>query len=115
MTQSTNFVDVYPVQWRDDQVILIDQTRLPLEYKEVAIADYEAMGHAIKSMVVRGAPAIGVAAAYGMYLGARRIQTTELREFVAQLEFVADQLRQTRPTAVNLFWAIDQMLNVAYH
>ena len=113
-TQSSNFTDVYPVQWQDDQVILIDQTRLPLEYEQVAIADYEGMCHAIKSMVVRGAPAIGVAAAYGMYLGARPIQTGELREFVAQLEFVADQLRQTRPTAVNLFWAIDQMLNVAY-
>lgn len=110
-----NFQDVYPVVWRDNQVILIDQTRLPQVYAEVAIADYEGMVWAIKTMVVRGAPAIGVAAAYGMYLGARRIQTTELREFVAQMEFIADQLRQTRPTAVNLFWAIDQQLNVAYH
>ena len=113
--QAGNFRDVYPVVWRDDQVILIDQTRLPQTYEEVSITDYEGMCWAIKTMVVRGAPAIGVAAAYGMYLGARRIQTTELREFVAQMEFIADQLRQTRPTAVNLFWAIDQQLNVAYH
>ncbi|MFM1843436.1 MAG: hypothetical protein RLZZ490_2179 [Cyanobacteriota bacterium] len=113
-TQGDNFREVYPVVWRDDQVILIDQTRLPQAMEEVVISDYEAMCWAIKTMVVRGAPAIGVAAAYGMYLGARRIQTTELREFVAQMEFIADQLRQTRPTAVNLFWAIDQQLNVAY-
>lgn len=114
-TQTGNVREVYPVVWRDDQVILIDQTRLPIAYEEVAITDYEGMVWAIKTMVVRGAPAIGVAAAYGMYLGARRIQTPELREFVAQMEFIADQLRQTRPTAVNLFWAIDQQLNVAYH
>jgi methylthioribose-1-phosphate isomerase len=113
--QGENFQDVYPVVWRDDRVILIDQTRLPHAVEEVAITDYEGMCWAIKTMVVRGAPAIGVAAAYGMYLGARRIQTTELREFVAQMEFIADQLRQTRPTAVNLFWAIDQQLNTAYH
>ncbi len=105
---------IFPVVWQDDQVWLIDQTRLPQDYVQVAISNYEAIANAIKTMVVRGAPAIGVATAYGMYLGARAIQTPELGKFLARLEFIADELRQTRPTAVNLFWAIDQMLNLAY-
>lgn len=105
---------IYPVLWQDDAVLLIDQTVLPQEYRQVSIRDYQAMADAIRTMIVRGAPAIGVAAAYGMYLGARSIDTPELGEFLARLEYVAEQLRQTRPTAVNLFWAIDEMLKVAY-
>lgn len=106
---------ISPVIWQDNQVLLIDQTILPNEYRQVAIAHYPEMVEAIKNMIVRGAPAIGVAAAYGMYLGARDIDTVELGEFLARLEYVAEQLRQTRPTAVNLFWAIEEMLKVAYH
>jgi len=105
---------IYPVLWQDDAVLLIDQTVLPQEYRQVSIRDYQAMADAIRTMIVRGAPAIGVAAAYGMYLGARSIDTPELGEFLARLEYVAEQLRQTRPTAVNLFWAIEEMLKVAY-
>lgn len=104
---------VYPVLWQDDQAVLIDQTRLPSAYEVVQIGDYETMATAIETMIVRGAPAIGVAAAYGMYLGAREIQTDDRAEFLAQLETVAQRLRATRPTAVNLFWAIDQMIKVA--
>ncbi|BFM38596.1 S-methyl-5-thioribose-1-phosphate isomerase [Synechocystis sp. LKSZ1] len=105
---------IHPVLWGADQVLLIDQNRLPQTYCQVAISDYEAMAQAIKTMVVRGAPALGIAGAYGLYLGARAIQTEELGVFLAHLEFIADTLRQTRPTAVNLSWAIEQMLNVAY-
>ncbi len=105
---------IYPVLWQDEAVLLIDQTVLPQEYRQVSIRDYQTMADAIRTMVVRGAPAIGVAAAYGMYLGARSIDTPELGDFLARLEYVAEQLRQTRPTAVNLFWAIDEMLKVAY-
>jgi methylthioribose-1-phosphate isomerase len=65
-------------------------------------------------MIVRGAPAIGVAAAYGVYLGARDIYTEEVGEFLPLLENVAEELRHTRPTAVNLFWAIREMLKTAY-
>jgi methylthioribose-1-phosphate isomerase len=72
------------------------------------------MARAIKTMIVRGAPAIGVAAAYGMYLGAREIQTHDRDVFLTQLEDIAQMLRQTRPTAVNLFWAISRMLRTAY-
>jgi methylthioribose-1-phosphate isomerase len=104
---------VYPVIWQTDHVLLIDQTRLPLEYDLVQISRCDDMVEAIKTMIVRGAPAIGVAAAYGMYLGAREIQTSDRDQFLAQLETVAQNLRSTRPTAVNLFWAIDRMLKTA--
>lgn len=105
---------VYPVIWYNDHVRLIDQTRLPNEYDVVEIKLYEDMATAIETMIVRGAPAIGVAAAYGMYLGARQIQTEDRKAFLAQLDQVAQRLRATRPTAVNLFWAIDRMLKVAH-
>ncbi len=105
---------VYPVIWSEDSVLLIDQTRLPNEYTFVEISRCEDMAQAIKTMIVRGAPAIGVAAAYGMYLGAREIQTQDRNEFLTQLEEVAQLLRATRPTAVNLFWAIARMLKTAY-
>lgn len=105
---------VYPVIWHEDRVLLIDQTRLPAKYAIVEISRYEDMAEAIKTMIVRGAPAIGVAAAYGMYLGAREIQTQEREAFLSQLEDVAQVLRLTRPTAVNLFWAIARMLKTAY-
>jgi methylthioribose-1-phosphate isomerase len=72
------------------------------------------MARAIKTMIVRGAPAIGIAAAYGMYLGAREIETQDRDTFLTRLEEVAQALRQTRPTAVNLFWAIARMLRNAY-
>jgi methylthioribose-1-phosphate isomerase len=104
---------VYPVVWQNDHVVLIDQTRLPLEYDAVQISRCDDMVEAIKTMIVRGAPAIGVAAAYGMYLGARDIHTDDRDEFLTQLEEVGQLLRVTRPTAVNLFWAIDRMLKTA--
>lgn len=105
---------VYPVIWHNDLVSLIDQTRLPNEYAFVEISRSEDMAIAIKTMIVRGAPAIGVAAAYGIYLGAREIHTDNRDEFLNQLENVAEMLRSTRPTAVNLFWAISRMIKVAY-
>ena len=112
MTPSST--NIYPVIWQANKVLLIDQTRLPEEYNIVEIALVEDMAQAIKTMIVRGAPAIGVAAAYGMYLGAKEIETNELEHFLTQLEKVAQLLRQTRPTAVNLFWAISRMLKTAY-
>ncbi|MGK7900982.1 MAG: S-methyl-5-thioribose-1-phosphate isomerase [Hormoscilla sp.] len=105
---------VYPVIWNQDHVLLIDQNRLPTDYSVVAINRYQDMAEAIKTMIVRGAPAIGIAAAYGMYLGAREIQTSDRDEFLGRLETVSQELRQTRPTAVNLFWAISRMLRTAY-
>lgn len=112
MNSNTN--QIYPVIWQDHQVLLIDQTRLPGEYTSVAISRSSDMALAIKTMIVRGAPAIGVAAAYGMYLGATEIETSDRTLFLKHLEQVANLLRQTRPTAVNLFWAISRMLKTAY-
>lgn len=105
---------VYPVTWHNNSVSLIDQTRLPNEYTVVEIHRSQDMAEAITTMIVRGAPAIGVAAAYGMYLGAREIETSDRQEFLAKLEKVANLLRSTRPTAVNLFWAIGRMMQTAY-
>jgi methylthioribose-1-phosphate isomerase len=105
---------IYPVIWQKDRVELIDQTLLPEKYAMVKINSYEDMATAIRTMIVRGAPAIGVAAAYGMYLGAREIKTIDRDEFFQKLEDIAQILRQTRPTAVNLFWAISRMLKTAY-
>ena len=110
LPQSTH---VYPVIWQKDHVLLIDQNRLPTEYTVVEIPSSDDMALAIKTMIVRGAPAIGVAAAYGMYLGAQEIETEDREVFLKKLEEVAQKLRATRPTAVNLFWATGRMLNTA--
>lgn len=104
---------IYPVIWENDRAILIDQTRLPNEYQTVAITSASEMAKAIKTMIVRGAPAIGIAAAYGLYLGAREIQTSDRSLFLAELEKIGEMLAATRPTAVNLFWAIARMLKTA--
>ena len=117
-----NSHQIYPVIWQDNKVSLIDQTRIPEEYSRVIISRSADMAKAIETMIVRGAPAIGVAAAYGMYLGATEIETSDMSDdmatqrtkFLAHLEQVANLLRQTRPTAVNLFWAISRMLKTAY-
>ncbi|MCY7367449.1 MAG: S-methyl-5-thioribose-1-phosphate isomerase [Chamaesiphon sp.] len=104
---------VYPVRWQNNRVLLIDQNRLPNEYTHVEISRVEDMARAITTMIVRGAPAIGVAAAYGMYLGARDLRTTDRAEFLSQLTGIGKTLRATRPTAVNLFWAVDRMEQTA--
>lgn len=104
---------VFPVYWYEDHVRLIDQNHLPNSYEVVEISRCDDMATAIKTMIVRGAPAIGVAAAYGMYLGTREIETNDRDQFLVQLEQVAKKLRETRPTAVNLFWAIERMLKTA--
>jgi len=92
---------------------MIDQTRLPAEFTIVAYRDYREVATAIKDMVVRGAPAIGAAAALGMALGAYRIEADNAQDFLSQMAEIAQILRQTRPTAVNLFWGIDRMIAVA--
>jgi len=91
------------IQWVDDAVVMIDQTRLPHEERYVTCRSFEEVADAIRSMVIRGAPAIGVAAAMGIALGMRQAATS--REF----EHICATLGATRPTAVNLFWAIDRM------
>ena len=97
--------------WHKDHLTIIDQTCLPMETKHVELCDYRQVAEAIKALRVRGAPAIGVAAAYGIVLAARELESRQ--DFLSALQAAAETLRQTRPTAVNLFWAIDRMLAVA--
>ena len=94
-------------------VVLIDQTRLPSETVHVVCRSAEEVAEAIRAMRIRGAPAIGVAAAYGMALGARAYGGTESAALLAHLESVAQLLAATRPTAVNLKWALERCLSMA--
>jgi len=101
--------DFKVIEWRGDRIRLLDQTRLPQEEVYLELDDYRQLALAIKEMKVRGAPAIGVAAAYGMALAALGIEAHSKEEFLAQLETVRQTLAATRPTAVNLFWALERM------
>jgi methylthioribose-1-phosphate isomerase len=97
---------VETIRWTDAGVVMIDQTRLPREEVFVTCRDYREVAEAIRSMVIRGAPAIGVAAAMGVALGVLRADPVELD---SEFETICDTLARTRPTAVNLFWAIGRM------
>ena len=105
---------VETIQWIDDAVVMIDQTRLPLEEKYVTCRSYQEVAAAIRDMTIRGAPAIGVAAAMGVALGALHAAEPGLdaRTLDTQMEEICATLASTRPTAVNLFWAIDRMKRV---
>jgi methylthioribose-1-phosphate isomerase len=97
------------LSWTPEGVRFIDQTKLPLEESYVLATTYEQVAEVIVTMVVRGAPAIGVSAAYGVALGARGSNATSAAEFAVEFKTICDRLASTRPTAVNLFWAIDRM------
>jgi methylthioribose-1-phosphate isomerase len=100
---------VRPIEWRDDTLWLIDQRLLPGEYLEIACRDVAAAAEAIRNMTVRGAPAIGITAAYGVVLAARERIAQAPTRWHADIEADLALLAGTRPTAVNLFWAIDRM------
>jgi methylthioribose-1-phosphate isomerase len=105
---------VRTIEWDPRGTVkMIDQRKLPLEFTVVEFDDYRDVALAIKDMVIRGAPAIGAAAAFGLALAARQSQPTTREKLLADLETAADVLRATRPTAVNLFWAVDRMLRKA--
>jgi methylthioribose-1-phosphate isomerase len=95
--------------WTPDGVRFIDQTKLPLEESYVLATTYEQVAEAIVTMVVRGAPAIGVSAAYGIALGALRTTAVTPMLFAPEFDRICARLAATRPTAVNLFWAIDRI------
>jgi len=97
------------VEWKDGVVRILDQSRLPDKVEFVDCRDYETVGIAIKELWVRGAPAIGITAAMGVALGAQAVKATEFDAFRKAVWAIADHLAATRPTAVNLFWAIDRM------
>jgi methylthioribose-1-phosphate isomerase len=101
------------VEWRDGKVRMIDQRILPTEFRRVEYDDYHEVAEAIRTMVIRGAPAIGAAAGFGMALAARQSQAQDKESLLADLHAAADVLRAARPTAVNLSWAVTRLLRRA--
>jgi methylthioribose-1-phosphate isomerase len=105
--------DILPIEWLSDRVRILDQTRLPREEVYLELSRYQDIASAVVELKIRGAPAIGIVVAYGVALGALKIESTARDEFRQQLRDISRSLAATRPTARNLFWAIDRMDKVA--
>ncbi|MFN4190021.1 MAG: S-methyl-5-thioribose-1-phosphate isomerase [Pseudothermotoga sp.] len=97
------------LEWTGDSLILVDQRKLPHVVEYVECRDYQEVARAIKEMIVRGAPAIGAVAAFGFVLGARQFSHLKNEKFIESMDLVYKTLASTRPTAVNLFWALERM------
>jgi methylthioribose-1-phosphate isomerase len=104
---------VRTIEWRQGTVVTIDQTKLPDQETRIIIKNCHEMAEAIRSMRIRGAPLLGVAAAFALALTAFASKAKNKDELISELEEAADTIRRTRPTAVNLFWALDRILNKA--
>lgn len=102
------------IEWKDDHVVLLDQRSLPHKEVYVECWNFDAVVDAIRDMAVRGAPAIGVAAALGLALGAMKIETQDVDSFVHRFRQLCDRMGEARPTAVNLFWAIRRMERILH-
>ena len=100
------------IEWQDDAVVMVDQRKLPAQEVYVRCRTAKEVARGIKNMVIRGAPAIGVAAAMGLALGVRRSKATGASQLAAEFYKLCELMAATRPTAVNLFWAIDRMKRV---
>jgi methylthioribose-1-phosphate isomerase len=98
-----------PIAWTQEGVVMLDQRRLPAEEINYIYTDYRDVAQAIREMVIRGAPAIGVAAAMGVALAVEKSPATSVQALKAELQEVSETLAKTRPTAVDLFWALDRM------
>lgn len=103
--------DVKTIQWKNDELVLIDCTKLPIKEEYIVCKDYNTLAKAIKVLAVRGAPAIGVSAAYGVVLAAMEAdkKTNTKEDYINFIENGIKELASTRPTAVNLFWALKRM------
>lgn len=101
-----------PIEWREEGLVLIDQRLLPNEVEHVVCGSAEEVAEAIREMVVRGAPAIGIAAAYGIVLAARNSEAASSESFIAEVSQASGEIASARPTAVNLFWALERMKKV---
>jgi len=97
------------IEWENNAVKIIDQTKLPNEFKYIYLKDVDSLWTAIKKLKVRGAPALGVAAAFGVVLGVLKIKAKNHKDFMRQLDKIISKLKSARPTAVNLFWALERM------
>lgn len=103
------------VAWKDNSVVLIDQTKLPNKLVYVTCKDYKEVADMIRKLVVRGAPAIGVTAAFGLALAAQQSNAKTLADLMKDLDGAFKVLQATRPTAVNLFWALERVMGKAMH
>ena len=101
------------IEWKDNSVIMIDQTKLPNELLFVTYTDYKQVANAIKTLVVRGAPAIGVSGAFGLALAALQSNASTKEEMINDLNSAKNILFETRPTAVNLAWGLEKIMEVA--
>jgi len=101
------------IEWKDNSVVMIDQTKLPNVLEYVTYTDYNQVADAIRTLVVRGAPAIGVSGAFGLALAALKSNSTEKDELISYMENAKKILLETRPTAVNLAWGLDKIMQVA--
>src|SRR5918911_3442761 len=104
---------LFTVTWKDDSVVLIDQTKLPNKLAYIRCKDYKEVADAIKNLVVRGAPAIGITAALGLALAAMHSKAETLNQLLADLDSAMKLLQSTRPTAINLFWALKRVMQTA--
>jgi methylthioribose-1-phosphate isomerase len=102
------------IEWKDDHIVLLDQRQLPGKEVYVECRDFDMVVASIRDMAIRGAPAIGVAAALGLALGAMSIDTRDVGRFLDRFGNLCDQMRKARPTAVNLFWAIARMERILH-
>jgi len=100
------------VEWKDNSVIMIDQTKLPNNLEFVTYTDYKDVADAIRTLVVRGAPAIGVSGAFGLALAALQSNAIEKDQLIQDLQIAKKILLETRPTAVNLAWGLENIMNV---
>jgi methylthioribose-1-phosphate isomerase len=105
---------IAPIRWEDNRLLLLDQTLLPMEERFREYSRWPDVAEAIRTLVVRGAPAIGCAAAFGLVLAARQSLAEDTDGILRDLEEAEKGLASTRPTAVNLFWALDRMRRVAH-
>src|SRR5277367_3958718 len=107
--EQTALRTVEPITWTTGGVVMLDQLKLPGEVVYHTYTDYRDVAHAIKAMIIRGAPAIGVAAAMGIALGVQHSRAQTLEELRAEFPVICETLATTRPTAVDLFWAIARL------
>ena len=113
MGNEEKYSSLKTVEWKDNKVVMIDQTKLPNQLEFVTFDDYNQVAEAIKTLVVRGAPAIGVSGAMGLALAALQSKGTTKQELISDLEKAKKILFETRPTAVNLAWGLSQIMKVA--
>src|SRR3990167_4421394 len=102
---------VQPILWEHKKLLVLDQRLLPHEKKYLELTSYEQVISAIKDMVVRGAPLIGITAAYGMALAANEFKKLEADKLINKLKVIGEEIKSSRPTAINLKWAVDLVLN----